>query len=54
MPAADCNFTFDYIAEGNKKFPLLRKFKFPRLDLSLVKKGMITMWVGPHLPQAKN
>lgn len=52
-PAADCNFTFGYIGEGNKKFSITSELQNAE-TLSLVKKGMITLWVDPHLPKAKN
>ena len=52
-PAADCNFTFGYIGEGNKKFLITSEVQLAEA-LSLVKKGMITLWVDPHLPKAQN
>ena len=52
-PAADCNFTFGYIGEGNKKFSITSEVQLAEA-LSLVKKGMITLWVDPHLSKAKN
>ena len=39
-PAADCNFTFGYIGEGNKKFSITSEVQLAEA-LSLVKKGMI-------------
>ena len=52
-PAADCNFTFSYIGEGNKKFSIASEVQLAEA-LSLVKRGMITLWVHPHLPNANN
>ena len=51
--ASDCNFTFGYIGDGNKKFSITSEVQLAE-TLSLVKKGMITLWVDPHLPKAKN
>ena len=52
-PAADCNFTFGYIGEGNKKFSITSEVQLAEV-LSLVKKRMITLWINRHLPKAKN
>ena len=52
-PAADCSFTFGYIDEGNKKFSVTSEVQLAEA-LSLVKKGMITLRVDPHLPKANN
>ena len=52
-PAADCSFTFGYIDEGNKKFSVTLEVQLAEA-LSLVKKGMITLTVDPHLPKANN
>ena len=52
-PGSDCNFTFGYIGEGNKKFSITSEVQLAD-TLSSVKKGMITLWVDPHLPRAKN
>ena len=52
-PAADCNFTFGYIGEGNKTFSITSEDQLAEA-LSLVKKGMITLWVDPHLHKANN
>ena len=51
--AADCNFTFGYTGEGNRKFSITSEVQLAEA-LSLVKKGMITLLVDPHLPKAKN
>ena len=52
-PAADCNFTFGYIGEGNKTFSITSEVQLAEA-LSLLKSGMITLWVDPHLSKAKN
>ena len=52
-PALDCNFTCGYIGEGNKKFSITSEVQLAEA-LSLVKKGMITLWVDPHLSKANN
>ena len=51
--AADCNFTFGYTGEGNRTFSITSEVQLAEA-LSLVKKGMITLLVDPHLPKAKN
>ena len=51
--ATDCNFTFGYTGEGNEKFSITSEVQLAEA-LSLVKKGMITLLVDPHLPKAKN
>ena len=53
LAATDCNFSFGYISEGNKKFSITSEIQLAEA-LSLVKKGIITLWVDPHLPNAKN
>ena len=52
-PAADFKFTFGYIGQGNKKFSNTSEVQLADA-LSLVKKGMITLWVDTHLPKANN
>ena len=52
-PATDCDFTFGYIGEGHKKFTITSEIQLAE-GLSLVKKGMVTLWVDPHLTKAKN
>ena len=52
-PVADCNFGFGYIGEGNKKFSITSEVQLAEA-LSLVKKGMKTLSVDPHLPKANN
>ena len=51
-PATDCDFTFGYSGEGNKKFTITSEIQLAEA-LSLVKKGMVTLWVDPHLTKAK-
>ena len=51
--AADCNFTFGYTGEGNKKVSITSEVQLAEA-LSLVKKGMITLLVDPHSPKAEN
>ena len=46
--AAVCNFTFGYVSEGNKKFSITSEVQLADA-LSLVKRGMITLWVDQHL-----
>ena len=46
-PATDTNFGFGY-CDGNKKFAIISEVQLAEA-LSLVKKGVMTLWVDPHL-----
>lgn len=42
------DFTLGYFSEGNKKFTIKSELQLAEA-LSLVKRGMVTMWADPHL-----
>ena len=44
------DFTFGYFGEGNKKFAIKSELQLAEA-LSLVKRGMVTLWADPHLPK---
>ena len=44
------NFTLGYFGEGNKKFTIKSELQLAEA-LSLVKRGMVTLWADPHLPK---
>ena len=47
FPATDTTFQIGYYADGNKKFSISSKIQLAEA-FSLVKNGMITLWVDPH------
>lgn len=52
-PAKDCNFSFGYIGEGNKKYSITSEVQLAEA-LSLEKRGMVTLWVDPHVPKTES
>ncbi|CAH3032249.1 unnamed protein product [Porites lobata] len=44
------DFTLGYFGEGNKKFTFKSELQLAEA-LSLVKRGMVTLWADPHLPK---
>ena len=52
-PANDCNFSFGYIGEGNKKYSITSEVQLAEA-LSLEKRGMVTLWVDPHVSKTEN
>ena len=44
------DFTLGYFGEGNKKFTIKSELQLAEA-LSLVKRGMVTLWADPHLPK---
>ena len=44
------DFTLGYFGEGNKKFTIKSELHLAEA-LSLVKRGMVTLWADPHLPK---
>ena len=42
------DFTLGYFGEGNKKFTIKSELQLAEA-LSLVKRGMVTLWADPHL-----
>ena len=51
-PANDCNFSFGYIGEGNKKYSITSEAQLTEA-LSLEKRGMVTLWVDPHVAKTE-
>ena len=49
-PAADSSFRLGYFGDGNIKFSITSEIQLGEA-LSLVKKGMVTLWVDPHVPK---
>ena len=49
-PASDTCFRLRYFGDGNIKFSITSEIQLAEA-LSLVKKGMATLWVDPHLPK---
>ena len=47
FPATDTTFQIGYYADGNKKFSISSEIQLAE-EFSLVKNGMITLWVDPH------
>ena len=47
FPATDTTFQIGYYADGNKKFSISSEIQLAEA-FSLVKNGMITLWVDPH------
>ena len=47
FPATDTTFQIGYYADGNKKFSISSEIQLAEV-FSLVKNGMITLWVDPH------
>ena len=50
LPAADTSFRLGYFGDGNMKFSVTSEIQLGEA-LSLVKKGMVTLWVDPHIPK---
>ena len=50
LPAADISFRLGYFGDGNMKFSITSEIQLGEA-LSLVKKGMVTLWVDPHVPK---
>ncbi|XP_078363717.1 uncharacterized protein LOC144647915 [Oculina patagonica] len=52
-PATDCNFIFGYIGEANKKYSITSEVQLAEA-LSLEKRGMVTLWVDPHVSKTEH
>ena len=50
LPETDTSFCLGYFGEGNMKFSITSEIQLGEA-LSLVKKGMVTLWVDPHVPK---
>ena len=50
LPAADTSFRLGYFVDGNMKFSSTSEIQLGEA-LSLVRKGMVTLWVDPHVPK---
>ncbi|KAL9978206.1 hypothetical protein ACROYT_G015701 [Oculina patagonica] len=52
-PATDCNFSFGYIGEANKKYSITSEVQLAEA-LSLEKRGMVNLWVDPHVSKTEH
>ncbi|KAL9977513.1 hypothetical protein ACROYT_G014922 [Oculina patagonica] len=52
-PATDCNVSFGYIGEANKKYSITSEVQLAEA-LSLEKRGMVTLWVDPHVSKTEH
>ncbi|KAJ7394529.1 SUMO1 sentrin specific peptidase 1 [Desmophyllum pertusum] len=48
-PASDTTFRLGYYGEGHQKFSITSEVQLGEA-MSLVKKGLVTLWVDPHFP----
>ncbi|KAJ7380575.1 hypothetical protein OS493_009042 [Desmophyllum pertusum] len=49
-PASDTTFRLGYYGEGHQKFSITSEVQLGEA-MSLVKKGLVTLWVDPHFPK---
>ena len=49
-PASDTTFRMGYYGEGHQKFSITSEVQLAEA-LSLVKRGLVTLWVVPHFPK---